>query len=134
MKNYFMILLITGIFGSVSSVLSDGTSLGKYVKYISALVCVTLVIAPLKGVFKSITIPFDLPEETFFSADALTHSAMKMTEEQISKKIEEKFGIIPTDISIDIDRDGKITLSVSLKEEDENIRHQIDEYIKSLCD
>jgi hypothetical protein len=134
MKNYFMILLITGIFGSVASVLSDGTSLGKYVKYISALVCVILVITPLKGVFKSISIPFDSPKETVFSSNDLTLAAIKLTEEQISKKIEEKFGIIPTDISIDIDRDGKITLSASLKEEDEDIRPQIDEYIKSLCD
>lgn len=134
MKNYFMILLIVGIFGSIASVLSDGSALGKYVRYISALVCVIIVITPLKEILKVFPTSFSQPEEIIFSEDDLTTSAIKMTEEQISEKIEEKFGIIPIDVCIEIDRDEKISLSVTLEEKDEHRRAEIDEYVKSLCD
>ncbi len=129
-----MILLAAGITGSFASVLSEGSSLGKYVKYVSALVCIIIVITPLKSVLKSISIPFSPPEETVFSRDELTDAAIKMTEKQISLKIKEKFGIIPKGICIEIDRDEKITLSVELEEEDEIYREEIDKYIKALCE
>lgn len=133
MKNYFLILLTAGIVGSIASVLTDSSSLGKYVKYISALVCVIIVITPLKSVFKAFSVSVSPPTETVYSQDTLTNTATDITEKQISEKIKEKFGITPTEVSINIDTDGKITLSVSLCEADEIYRKDIDEYISTLC-
>ncbi len=133
MNNYFLILLTAGIFGSIASVLSEGSSLGKYVKYISALVCVIIVISPLQKILKTISVPLSKPEEVSFSNDILYSQAVKMTEEQISLKIKEKFGIIPKGICIEIDRDEKITLSVTLEEKDMSMKEEIDKYIESLC-
>ena len=133
MKEYFMILLVAGITGSVASVLSDGSSLGKYVKYISALVCVLIVISPLKSILQSISVPLSKPQEIDFSSEQLYEDAINLTEEQISLKIKEKFGIIPKGVCIEIDRDGKILLSVDLNENDEGYRKEIDEYVQSLC-
>jgi hypothetical protein len=124
-----MILLVSGIAGSVAASLSDGSSLGKYVKYISALVCVVIVISPLSTVIKSITLPLSEPAETTFSEETLTETAIKMTEKQLSEKIYEKFGIIPTGVRIEIDRDEKVSVFVSLKAEDEVHREEIESYI-----
>jgi hypothetical protein len=133
MKEYFMILLVAGITGSVASVLSDGSSLGKYVKYISALVCVLIVISPLKSILQSISVPLSKPQEVDFSSEQLYESAINLTEEQISLKIKEKFGIIPKGICIEIDRDEKIVLSVILNDEDLHMKDEIDKFIDSLC-
>jgi hypothetical protein len=133
MKEYFMILLVAGITGSVASVLSDGSSLGKYVKYISALVCVLIVISPLKSILQSISVPLSKPQEVDFSSEQLYESAINLTEEQISLKIKEKFGIIPKGICIEIDRDEKIALSVTLNDEDLHMKDEIDKFIDSLC-
>ena len=133
MKNYFMILLTAGILGSVTSALSDGSSLGKYVKYISALVCTILVISPLSSVLKKVSVSVERPSEAVISEDSLTNAAISITEKQLTEKISEKFGITPTGIRIEIDRDGKISLSLSLTEEDEEHRERIEEYLDSLC-
>ena len=133
MKNYFFILLAAGIYGSVASVLSDGSSLGKYVKYVSALVCVILVISPLKDIVHSISFTATPPLQPEVSQSEITEKAVDMTEKQIAEKIKDKFGIIPTSVCIEIDRDGKILLSVDLNETDEGYRKEIDEYVKSIC-
>lgn len=134
MREYFEILLISGIFGSIASVLSDGSSLGKYVKYISALVSVIIVISPLSSVIKGITVPVSTWEENTVSSGQLTAFAAQMTEEQISQKIAEKFGIIPEGISIEIDRDENITVSFSLKDEDMKLYDDVERFINSLYD
>ncbi len=134
MREYFMMLLVSGVIGSIASVLSDGSSLGKYVKYISALICVIIVINPLSSILKSITVPLTAWKETVISESTIEASAIKMTEEQISQKIKQKFGIIPRTISIEIDRDGNICVSAVLEEEDAEFSHDVDEFIKSLME
>jgi hypothetical protein len=120
MKNFFTLLLTVGIFGSVASVLSDGSSLGKYVKYVSALVCVTIIISPLSSILKGFSKyaenEFSKDFQSFnesFEAD-LKDRAFIATEKQIKEKIKEKFGIIPTHISIVIDGEGKISIDFSV--------------------
>ena len=106
---------------------------GKYVKYISALVCTILVISPLSSVLKKVSVSVERPSEAVISEDSLTNAAISITEKQLTEKISEKFGITPTGIRIEIDRDGKISLSLSLTEEDEEHRERIEEYLDSLC-
>ncbi len=140
MRNFFTLLLIVGIFGSVASVLSDGSSLGKYVRYISALVCVSIIISPLSAILKGFSeygekefqnISNDFSEA--FETD-LEKKALEITENQIKEKIKEKFGIIPTHISIVIDRDEKISVDFSLSENDKAKEKEIRAFLEELCE
>ena len=140
MKNFFTLLLIVGIFGSVASVLSDGSSLGKYVRYISALVCVSIIITPLSSILKGFSEygakEFQNNVNDFseaFETD-LEKKALEITENQIKEKIKEKFGIIPTHISIVIDRDEKIIVDFSLNEKDKIHEKEIRTFLEELCE
>ncbi len=140
MKNFFTLLLVVGIFGSVASVLSDGSSLGKYVRYISALVCVSIIISPLSAILKGFSEygkkefqNNNWSESTYFETD-LEKKALQITENQIKEKIKEKFGIIPTHVSIFIDRDEKIKIDFSLNEKDKNFEKEIRAFLTELCE
>ncbi len=140
MKNFFTLLLTVGILGSVASVLSDGSSLGKYVKYISALVCVSIIISPLSSVLKGFAeyakkeIPKDFFEQSSNNVSSdLEKKAFELTEKQISEKIKEKFGIIPTSVSIFIDGKGKIDVDFSLREEDKKAEKEIEAFLCEIC-
>ena len=137
MKSFFTLLLTVGIFGSIASVLSDGSPLGKYVRYISALVCITIIISPLSTIlkgFSAISINNSRGDDTSDSSTPteLQSSAKRMTEKQIAEKIKEKFGIIPKGVCIVIDRDGKITVEIQLNEADKDKKELVDKFIESL--
>ncbi len=136
MKNYFTILLIAGIAGSFASVLSDGSHLGKYVKYISALICTVAVISPLSDALKSVTSGFKTEKDfdSYISSATeqnLTDTAIKLTEKRLCEEIEEKFGIIPMEVCISIDIDGNVKATVSLSEEDSKHSKKINEFLNS---
>ncbi len=128
-----MLLLVTGVIGSFASILSDGSSVGKYVKYISALICVLVIVSPL-----STTVPkfeFEQPQISMNDTSSLLYdSAIGITEKQLKNKIIEKFGIIPKDVSIKIDGDEKIAVTVELQEKDLSLKSQIDRYILSIIE
>ena len=140
MKTFFSLLLSVGIFGSIASVLTDGSSLGKYVRYISALVCVVIIINPLSDIlriffrFAENEYTFQTEREEIQVQDALKEKAISLTEKQISKKIEKNFGIIPLGVCIEIDREGKVKAKATLKKEDENMKEEIDKFLKDLCE
>ena len=126
-----MLLLVTGVVGSFASVLSDGSSVGKYVKYISALICVLVIVSPLSANVPKIEL--EQPQiNTSDTSSPLYENAIAVTENQIRNKIIEKFGIIPKDISIKIDGDENITVTVELQEKDLSLKPQIDKYISSI--
>jgi hypothetical protein len=126
-----MLLLVTGIVGSFASVLSDGSSVGKYVKYISALICVLVIVSPLSANVPKIE--FEQPQISMDDTSSpLYENAIAVTENQIRNKIIEKFGIIPKDISIKIDGDENITVTVELQEKDLSLKPEIDKYISSI--
>ncbi len=133
MRNFFMLLLVTGVVGSFASILSDGSSVGKYVKYISALICVLVIVSPLSANVPKIE--FEQPQISMNDTSTpLYDGAIEITENQIKNKIIEKFGIIPKDVSIKIDGDEKITVTVELQEKDLQLKPQIDKYILSIIE
>ncbi|MBE6649395.1 MAG: hypothetical protein E7614_07760 [Ruminococcaceae bacterium] len=137
MKNYFTILLIAGIAGSLASVISDGSPLGKYVKYISALICTVAVVSPLSDALKSITSGFKAEKDfdSYISQPqaegSLTAIAIQITEKELCDEIEEKFGIIPIDVCIVIDIDGNVTATVKLSDEDSEHSETINKFLNT---
>lgn len=100
-------LLFASVCGAICAMLA-GAGFEKYVKYIASLVCVCMMLAPLKGVMHA---DFDLPDHGDIggyeiSADALS-IAGQMAEENAEAYICEivfgKFGIKEVSANIVID-------------------------------
>lgn len=109
MKDYFFTLIITSVAGAVCAMLTNG-GFGKYMKYIAALICAVLILAPLR----TADISKAAEELTDEMSSALPDTAQDLyrlsgelaeerAEEYISEILFSEFGIKPLYSSIDID-------------------------------
>lgn len=109
MKEYFLSLLLTSIFGGVFTMLAGG-KMEKYMKYIVSLVCLCLMILPLRGIFKldfsSAVSEIDGISYPVYEYD-LDSLAVAEAEnrfgEYINTIVFDKFGIMPQSTNIEID-------------------------------
>ena len=104
MRDYFLALLTTSVIGAVCTVLAWG-GFEKYIKYIASLVCILLIVSPLKSI--SISEITESGEISIYSGDDFSSLSAELTKEQvelfISDRVFSEFGIKPiyTDIFID---------------------------------
>lgn len=120
MNGYFYTLLVTSVCGTVCSMLAWG-GFEKYIKYIAALICVSVMIFPLRSLhFNSGEIEnyVSMPQGEY---DNLLYStAESLTEENAKKYIAEivlsKFGIntVTVNINIDWNREDPTITSISV--------------------
>ena len=79
MKDYFLTLLTASVLGGVLAVLAGGSSYEKYIKYIASLVCVVIIMSPLKSF---VSAPFKLPEE--YTASGVSEVSVTGADEVIA--------------------------------------------------
>jgi len=145
MKEYFITLLTASVLGGIVAVLVSGSSYEKYIKYITGLVCVVIIIAPLKSF---ISAPFSLPDEYISTAES-TVSVTGADEVIASLTISEldtyikdilfsEFGInVPlTDIKIDWVDDCLVIneIVVYLHSQDSKYLTDVKEYLTDTID
>lgn len=140
-----MTLLIASVLGGILAVLSSGSSFEKYIKYIASLVCVVIIISPLKSF---ISAPFQMPKAAMANtessapenkADQVLASVTKTELDAYIKDILFKeFGIkIPlTDIKIDWADDCFVitSLVVYLDEGDRNRQNEVRDFLAEQID
>lgn len=141
MRGYFYTLLITSVCGALCAILASG-GFERYIKYIASLVCVAVMIAPLRNLNMSqeldkIQTEMAFPEEN--SESLLYKTAAEMTEtnaeEYICEIVFNEFGIKPIGCNIKIDWEQEeaiienITLTLNKTETDSA---KIKDYLKTL--
>lgn len=145
MKDYFLTLLIASVLGGVIAVLVSGNSFEKYIKYIAGLVCVVIIISPLKSFISG---PFKLPDEynnavsTEASATGADEVIASVTVLKLDAYIKDilfsKFGIKAhsTDIKIDwVDNCLIINeVTVFLNESDSSRLTEVQKYLDETID
>lgn len=145
MKSYFLTLLIASVLGGILAVLSSGSNFEKYIKYIASLVCVVIIISPLKSF---ISAPFTLPEadsanaETSVPVNKADEVLASVTKNELDSYIKDilfkEFGIkIPlTDIKIDwTDNCFVITQAVVyLDVNDKNRQNDVKDFLADQID
>jgi len=140
MKNYFLVLLIASVLGGVFTVLASGSNFDKYVKYIASLICVVIIIAPLKSF---ISAPFEIPEA--YESNIQTETSSSEVDEVIASEtiteldvyikdiIFSEFGINTpsTNIKIDWKEDCIIITGVTvfLEKRDKAFREKVEKYL-----
>ena len=142
MSGYFYTLLVASLCGSVCMMLAWG-GFEKYLKYIASLVCVVLLIAPLREIDISL-LSVDTPKidsgESEQNEIGLNALSEQMTEERAEKYINElvfsKFGINPvsTDIKIDWGKSEGVIDSIDLilTKTDMAAAEEIEKYLFSV--
>lgn len=141
MNGFFYTLLVTSVCGAVCTMLS-GVGFEKYIKYIASLVCICVMLSPLKEI--DVSSLFDM--ETNFEIENTQESeglyplATEITEENAESYINEivfsEFGIKPkaTDIKIDWDSNEPIieNITVVFQKEDMHCKDSAEDYLKNV--
>ena len=97
MRDYFMSLIIAAIIGTVLSSLAGGT-FEKYMKYIVALICIMILILPLKAVV-NLTLDFDeltnteSPPTVSGSESYIVERSKQRIESAVAEAVEKQFKI-----------------------------------------
>lgn len=136
MSGYFYTLLVTSVCGALCVVLSYG-GFEKYMKYIASLVCVAVIILPMKNIEINIDNTMDIPQYDTSEQSPLFKTTSELTEERaesyISEIVFQKFGIKPIESNINIDwmeNEAVITsVSVSFLKTDREKSHLAREYL-----
>ncbi len=139
MNGYFYTLLVASICGAMCAMLAWG-GFEKYIKYIASLICVCLMIMPLREVDVSEALNLEAENSDVFlevSCEGLYDLAAEMTEERaetyISDIVFSQFGIktVYADIKIDWKSEEPIVenISVALAKEDMGAESKVREYL-----
>lgn len=145
MKDYFITLLTASVLGGIISILVSGSNYEKYIKYIAGLVCVVIIIAPLKSFLSS---PFTLPEEYTSKAesavsvtgadDVIASLTISELDTYIKDILFNEFGIkVPsTDIKIDWADDCMVIneITVYIDNTDGKYLNDVKEYLAETID
>lgn len=121
MSGYFYTLMLASVCGAVCTMLT-AKGYEKYVKYIASLVCIVLMVAPLKEIDIDAVADTDrLLSESTPQGDGVFGSlagaiAEERAEEYISQLVLTEFGIktVYTDIKIDWDKTEPTIESISV--------------------
>ena len=142
MSGYFYTLLVASVCGAVCMMLAWG-GFEKYIKYIASLICVALLISPLReiDISAAITDSFDRSEdESSLSMNGLYAVSEQMTEqkaeEYICNIVFSEFGIKAMDADIKIEW-GKTEAVINgielvLNKEDMSRAEDIKKYLFSV--
>ena len=124
MRSYFAALFVASLMGAVCTSLA-GSKLEKYVRYLASLLCILLIISPLRDL--KLSHPA-LPEGSLPAPQGATLSELAEQEAEkeicaaISASISAGTGITPASLRIDIDWDTSQplirALSVALRKQD----------------
>lgn len=145
MKDYFVTLLTASVLGGIIAILVSGSSYEKYIKYIAGLVCVVIIIAPLKSFLSA---PFTLPDEyksvseTTVSVTGADEVIASLTVSELDTYIKDilfhEFGIkVPfTDIKIDWADDCMVIneITVYIDSKDGKYLSDVKEYLADTID
>ena len=108
MKTYLLSLIATAAVAALAGFLAPKGDLGKYVKLVSTLLLLTVILAPLPSAIGSLR---DLPE-LFRRSDAQTESEEGSLQKvldtasetyfaaELTERLEERFSIAPGDLSV----------------------------------
>lgn len=142
MKEYFITVMVSSVVSALCVSLSSGTGTEKYVRYVCALVCASVIVFPVTGLFDyrfpdvDVSLPetaaSSVPVQPYGVAESYAESGVK---EYVSSLLLEKFGIIPVDISIEIDIGNGITvgeMTVILEKSDEGRRKEAEDFLRSF--
>ncbi len=137
MTGYFYALLATSVCGTVCIMLCGG-GFEKYIKYIAALISISVMILPLKDI-NATEIKPDEDIHEILNQNMLNKTAEEIATEQtksyISQSVLTKFGIKPTYVSISIDwerEDPTVTnITVAMPKQTQNLK-EIKEYLTTL--
>ena len=140
MKSYFMALVITAIIGTIFSMLAGGV-FEKYIKYIISLVCIIIILLPLKYILgltfniESYTYNESMPEVSD-SEKWILEVSRERAISGISNAIFQKFGIKPYSVDIEIESiEGDIVVNkvmVVLTEDDREYFSSVKNYLSDL--
>ena len=141
MKEYFLAVLASSVLSSVCVSLVSGTPFEKYIKYVCSLVCAAVLVLPFAGLVEDADLP--VTEYSFASVsvpdEKASGIAADFAEESVkayvSGILEEKFGIIPYDVRIEIDTGDGITaggLTVTLCGSDGGLRDEAEDFLYSV--
>lgn len=118
MKTYLLSLIATAAVAALVGFLAPEGNLGKYVKLVSSLLLLTVILSPLPSALESLR---DLPS-LFRRSDTQAQSEEESLQEvldttsktyfaaELTERLEERFAITPGEISVVIrweDRDGE---------------------------
>ncbi len=141
MNGFFYTLLVTSVCGAVCTMLS-GNGFEKYIKYIASLVCICVMLSPLKELDLSsmFDVDADIGIENTESPEGLYPLAAEITEERAESYINDivfsEFGIKPkaTDIKIDWDSNEPMieNITVVFKKEDIHCKESAQDYLKNV--
>lgn len=137
MRDYFSTLLLASFMGAVCTSLAGG-KLEKFVRYLASLLCILLIISPLRDLELS---PLSLKEQELSLPEgaALSDLAAEEAEKEIcaalSSAISAGTGITPASLCIDIDwntREPVISsLSLALRSEDFPRREEVSGWVEA---
>lgn len=134
MRDYFSALFVASLLGAVCTSLA-GSKLEKYMRYLASLICILLIISPLRN----LKLPSSsLPEGTLSVPEGTTLSALAEEEAEkeicraISASISQGTGITPMSLCIDIDWNSSEpvikALTVALRTEDLPHREDVSQW------
>ena len=137
MRGYFYALLLTSVLGAVSAILAYG-GYEKYIKYIASLICVLLMISPLRNI--DITNLLKEAENNISVAQTdnkLYENTLKLTESSaenyISQMVFDEFGIKPSYVNIQIEWDKEEpvieSITVCIPPDKINDKEKINDYL-----
>lgn len=141
MRGYFYTLLVASVCGAVCAMLAWG-GFEKYIKYIASLVCIVLLISPLReiDITKAVEKLNEAVESLPEGESPLYETAASLTEREAEKYLTEivfnKFGIKPiySDINIDwtLDEPTIQSITVALSVEDMPFADDVDAYLEQV--
>ncbi len=140
MKSYFYVLLVASVCGAMCSMLASG-GFEKYIKYISSLICICLMIMPFREIDLVKTLELAEFSSPSFETDKglyliSSEIAEKRAEDYINEIVFSQIGIKPlsTDIKIDWTLTEPVieSITVSLSHEDVSFAEETKKYLSDV--
>lgn len=140
MKDYLLCILASALISGMITMLVSGSYAEKYIKYLCALVCVSVTVSPL------IKLSFDYKSDERFEevvpaiddngTELIENTAAKQINEYINQLIFDKFGITDAYVSINIsDCDQTLTVEsilLYINESTNTAPAEIEEYLLTV--
>lgn len=140
MRDYFFSLMLAAVIGGLCSLIA-GEKYEKHMKFAASLVCLCLMLLPLKGVIGSIGSEIPAPDsETSVPTlsgpdlDSLAREETKrQSEKYICDIISGEFGINPlyADIEIDWREDGAVINRITVGIADKGKKQAVEDFLKN---
>ena len=113
MRDFFLTLCAASVTGGIASLISKSNVYERYVRFIAALACVLIILAPFTSLKKvdaaqvESEIALAVSEAEAQAESAVTETAVESAEKYISECVFTKFGINVIEVSILLDESGR---------------------------